>query len=488
MDKHERHAHPPRFSTLYPYVPGILGAMELRDVVRQTAERIADYHASVAERSLAAAVDLDAVRERLGVALDDEAAPADVVIERLAAAVEPALMATTGPRYFGFVIGGALPAATCADLLATGWDQPAFNATTSPGAAVVEEVAGGWLKQVLGLPRGASFGLVTGCQAANTVGLAAARHHVLSRAGWDVEARGLGNAPSVRVLAGAERHATIDRSLRLLGFGSDVVEEVPADANGAMETARLAEALDDGSDRPTIVCLQAGNVNTGACDDLAAGCKAAHRHQAWVHVDGAFGLWAAASPATRALTNGVEQADSWATDGHKWLNVPYDSGYVFCAHPDSHAASMSLTAAYLVGQANRAGETRAPSDFVPESSRRARGFATWAALCELGRRGVAELVERCCGGARQFADSLARLDGVTIENDVVLNQVLVGFGGDQRTDRVIAAVQRDGTCWMGGTTWRGKRLMRISVSNWTTTESDIDRSIAAIDRILRAER
>ena len=462
--------------------------MELQDVVRQTAERIAEYRASVADRPVAGAVDLDVVRQRLGVVLGNEPAPADVVIERLAAAVEPALVGTTGPRYFGFVVGGALPAATCADLLATGWDQLAFNATTSPAAAVVEEVAGGWLKEVLGLPSEVSFGLVTGCQAANTVGLAAARHHVLSRAGWDVEAQGLRNAPPVRVLAGAERHATIDRSLRLLGFGSGVVEEVPADANGGMQTARLAEALDRGSPGPTIVCLQAGNVNTGACDDLAAGCEAAHRHQAWVHVDGAFGLWAAASPATRVLTNGVEKADSWATDGHKWLNVPYDSGYIFCAHPDSHAAAMSLTAAYLVGQANRAGGTRAPSDFVPESSRRARGFATWAALCELGRRGVAELVERCCARARQFADSLSRVDGVTVANAVVLNQVLVGFGDDERTDRVIAAVQRDGTCWMGGTTWRGKRLMRISVSNWTTTESDIDWSVAAIDRILKEER
>jgi glutamate/tyrosine decarboxylase-like PLP-dependent enzyme len=462
--------------------------MEFKDVVGQTAERIAEYRAFVAHGPVAGAVDVEAVRQRLGVVLDDEAAPAEVVVERLAAAVEPALVATTGPRYFGFVVGGALPAATCADLLATGWDQPAFNGTTSPGAAVVEEVAGGWLKEVLGLPSGASFGLVTGCQAANTVGLAAARHHVLFRAGWDVEARGLGNAPPVRVIAGAERHATIDRSLRLLGFGSDVVEEVPADPNGAMETARLAAALDQGSPGPTIVCLQAGNVNTGACDDLADGCEAAHRHHAWVHVDGAFGLWAAASPATRALTNGVERADSWATDGHKWLNVPYDSGYVFCAHPDSHAAAMSLTAAYLVGQANRAGETRAPSDFVPESSRRARGFATWAALCELGRRGLAELVERCCARARQFADLLSRLDGVAVANDVVLNQVLVGFGDDECTDRVIAAVQRDGTCWMGGTTWRGKRLMRISVSNWTTTESDVDRSVDAIDRILRQER
>jgi glutamate/tyrosine decarboxylase-like PLP-dependent enzyme len=462
--------------------------MELRDVVRQTAERIADYRGSVGNGPAGARVDPGAVRDRLGVVLDDEGAAPDVVIDRLATAVEPALVATTGPRYFGFVIGGALPAATCADLLATGWDQPAFNATTSPGAAVVEEVTGAWLRELLGLPPGASFGLVTGGQAANTVGLAAARHHVLARAGWDVEARGLGNAPPVRVLASEERHATIDRSLRLLGFGSDVVEEVPADHNGAIDTDRLVDRLDHGSPGPTIVCLQSGNVNTGACDDLAAGCAAAHRHQAWVHVDGAFGLWAAASPATRALTTGVEQADSWATDGHKWLNVPYDSGYVFCAHPDSHAASMSLAAPYLVGQGGGTGATRAPADFVLESSRRARGFASWAALSELGRRGVAELVERCCALSRRFAELLAGLDGVTIANDVVLNQVLVAFGDGDRTNRVIAAIQQDGTCWMGGTTWQGRRLMRISVSNWTTTESDVDRCVEAIDRILRADR
>ena len=459
--------------------------MDLRDVVRQTADRIADYRALAAEGSVGPSADLDTIRGRLDTNLGEDGVPPDVVIERLAAAVEPGLIATTGPRYFGFVIGGALPGATCADLLATGWDQPAFNAATSPAAAIVEEVTGAWLKQVLGLPAGASFGLVTGCQAANTVGLAAARHHVLSRAGWDVEARGMLNAPPVRVVASAERHATIDRSLRLLGFGSEVVVEVPADDNGAIDITRLVDTLDHRSDGPTIVCVQAGNVNTGACDDLVAACAAAHRHEAWVHVDGAFGLWAAASPATRALTAGLEQADSWATDGHKWLNVPYDSGYVFCAHPEPHAASMSVTAAYLVGPTS--GGARAPSDFVPESSRRARGFATWAALCELGRRGVAELVERCCALARHFAESLGRLEGVTIANDVVLNQVLVGFGDDDRTDRVIAAIQRDGTCWMGGTTWHGRRLMRISVSNWTTTESDVDRSVAAIERTLRVE-
>ncbi|HSS08672.1 MAG TPA: aminotransferase class V-fold PLP-dependent enzyme, partial [Acidimicrobiales bacterium] len=312
--------------------------------------------------------------------------------------------------------------------------------------------------------------------------LAAARHDVLGRVGWDVEARGLLGAPPIRVVASQERHATIDRSLRLLGLGADVVRAVAADDNGAIDTTRLAEALDASAGSPIIVCVQAGNVNTGACDDLTAACEVAHQYRAWIHVDGAFGLWAAASPSTQYLTAGIEHADSWATDGHKWLNVPYDSGYVFCADPQAHAASMSLAAAYLVGHGT--GGVRAPSDFVPESSRRARGFATWAGLCELGRHGVAELVERCCGLARRFADELGSLDGVCVANDVVLNQVLVSFGDDNRTDRVIAAIQRDGTCWMGGTTWHGRRLMRISVSGWTTTESDVDRSVAAIERIL----
>ncbi|HSS09555.1 MAG TPA: aminotransferase class V-fold PLP-dependent enzyme, partial [Acidimicrobiales bacterium] len=323
--------------------------MEFRNLVRQTAERIADYRAGVAARPVAPTVDLDTVRAALAAVLDDDGMPAEVVIERLAAAVEPALVATTGPRYFGFVVGGATAGATCADLLATGWDQPAFNAVTSPAAAAVEEVAGLWLKEVLGLPAGASFGLVTGGQAANTVGLAAARHDVLGRVGWDVEARGLLGAPPIRVVASEERHATIDRSLRLLGLGADVVRAVAADDNGAIDTTRLAEALEATPESPTIVCVQAGNVNTGACDDLAAACEVAHQYGAWTHVDGAFGLWAAASGSTRYLTAGLEHADSWATDGHKWLNVPYDSGYVFCADPQAHAASMSLAAAYLVG-------------------------------------------------------------------------------------------------------------------------------------------
>jgi glutamate/tyrosine decarboxylase-like PLP-dependent enzyme len=421
--------------------------------------------------------DLDAVRKALG-SLPGGPTPPSVVIEELVGAVEPALVATTGPRYFGFVVGGALDAATAADILTIGWDQPAFNRFTSPAAAVVEEVAGAWLKELLGLPAGASFGFVTGGQGANTVSLAAARNQVLSEIGWDVEQRGLLGAPPVRVVANAERHATIDRSLRLLGFGAGVIEPVDTDAQGAIDVLELARVLERAPKGPTIVCLQAGNVNSGAFDDFAAASARAHDRGAWVHVDGAFGLWAAANPATRHLTAGLATADSWATDGHKWLNVPYDVGYVFCAHPHAHAAAMSLTASYLTGQ-GEAG-LRSPGDYVPESSRRARGFATWAALRQLGRGGVADLVERCCALARRFALQLGAIDGVTILNEVVLNQVLVGFGDDERTDRVVGAVQRSGECWVGATTWHGQRLMRISVSSWRTTEADVDRSVAAI--------
>ena len=313
-------------------------------------------------------------------------------------------------------------------------DQPAFNAVTSPAAAVVEDVAGSWLKELLGLPTGASFGFVTGGQGANTVALAVARHQVLAQAGWDVEQNGLLGGPPLRVVVNGERHATIDRALRLLGVGARAIEPVATDAQGAIDVSDLAPVLAR-AHHPTIVCLQAGNVNSGAFDDFMAASALAHDHGAWVHVDGAFGLWAAANPATRHLTAGIEAADSWATDGHKWLNVPYDSGYVFCAHPDAHTAAMSYTAAYLTGQGQ--GGLRAPADYVLESSRRARGFATWAALRELGRTGVAELVERCCVLARRFAEQLGADRRRHVANDVVLNQVLVGFGDDaaHRADR-----------------------------------------------------
>ncbi|HSR23609.1 MAG TPA: aminotransferase class V-fold PLP-dependent enzyme [Candidatus Eisenbacteria bacterium] len=454
---------------------------DLADLLRRAASHAAAYRASLPDRPVGPPADIDALRKAFGGPLPPQPSPPDVVVDELVAAAEGGLVATAGPRYFGFVIGGALPAATAADILATGWDQCAFNPVLSPAAAVAEESAGAWLKDLLGIPATASAGFVTGAQECNTVGLAAGRHHVLAEAGWDVERDGLAGAPRVRVVAGAERHATVDRSLRLLGFGTAAVEPVAADANGAIDVADLERVLAGRAAEPTIVCLQAGNVNTGACDDLRAACDIAHRHGAWVHVDGAFGLWAAASPALRHLVDGVELADSWGCDGHKWLNVPYDAGFVFCARPEVHVAAVSYTAAYLVGS----GTSPGPADFTLESSRRARGFATWAALRQLGRDGVADLVDRCCRLARRFADGLAA-GGVDIANDVVLNQVLAGFGDDGRTDRVIEAVQRDGTCWMGGTTWRGRRLMRISVSGWSTTEADVDRSVSAILRLAAA--
>ena len=452
---------------------------DLRALLDDVAARAAGYREAVGEAAVFPCGDpAGAVRAGLGELRDEGAEAADVLAE-LVAAVQPGLVATTGPRYFGFVIGGALDAATAADMMAVAWDQPAFNAVTSPAAAVAEEVAGAWLKDLLGLPAGASVGFVTGAQGANTVGLAAARHRVLADAGWDVERDGLCGAPAVRVLATGERHATVDRSLRLLGLGAAALRPVDVDGQGRVDVAALARALADGPPGPTIVCLQAGNVNTGACDDLAAAVQLAHRHGAWAHVDGAFGLWAAASPATRHLVAGLADADSWGTDGHKWLNVPYDSGYAFCADPEAHRAAMAYTAAYLTGQGE--GDLRAPGDFVPESSRRARGFATWAALRRLGRSGVADLVERCCALARRFADRLGALDGVTVVNDVVLNQVLVRFGDDDAaTDAVVAAVQRSAECWTGATTWHGMRLMRVSVSNWSTTEADVDLAVAAV--------
>ena len=465
---------------------------ELRELLVHTANEIADYRHRVARDRVFPDLDPAALRAAFGGPLPSGPTAPAKVIDDLVAAAGPGLVATTGPRYFGFVIGGALDSATAADMLATGWDQPAYNGISAPAAAVVEEISGAWLKQLLGLPETASFGFVTGAQAANTVGLAAARHHVLKAAGYDVERDGLGGAPRVRVIASVERHATIDRSLRLLGFGSALVEEVPADGNGAIDTGRLQEVLEAAPPGAAIVVLQSGNVNTGACDDLGGATAVAHEHGAWVHVDGAFGLWAAASPATRHLVAGIETADSWGCDGHKWLNVPYDSGYVFCAHADAHAAAMAYTAAYLALPGVDA--VRGPGDFVPESSRRARGLATWAAIRELGRDGVAELVDRCCALATRFAERLDAAGGVDVVNDVVLNQVLVRFGTgsdaerDATTDRVIDEVQRGGECWMGATTWHGMRLMRISVSNWSTTEADVDRSVAAIlaaDRVTR---
>ncbi|PSK67752.1 L-2,4-diaminobutyrate decarboxylase [Micromonospora sp. MH33] len=451
---------------------------ELSHLFRLAADHAAAYRRSLPDRPVGVPIDQAALADAFAGPLPAAPCPPEQVLADLLAAAEPGLVASAGPRYFGFVVGGALPAATAADILAAGWDQLAFNAVTSPAAIAAEAAAGGWLKELLGVPASASVGFVTGAQAANTAGLAAARHQVLADAGWDVERRGLLGAPPIRVIAGEERHGTIDRSLRLLGLGVDVVEPVPAGPNGAIDVGALRALLRAGAPAPTIVCLQAGNVNTGACDELREACELVHRHGGWAHVDGAFGLWAAASPARRHLVDGLELADSLACDGHKWLNLPYDSAFAFCTRPDVHAAAMSYAAAYLVGS----GGAPVGADLTAESSRRARGFAVWAGLRELGRDGVAAVVDRCCALARRFAEGLTAA-GFEVANEVVLNQVLVGFGDDARTDRVVAAVQADGTCWAGGTTWRGRRLMRLSVSNATTTEADVDRSVAAITRL-----
>jgi glutamate/tyrosine decarboxylase-like PLP-dependent enzyme len=451
------------------------------DGVLVQAARLAEaYRASLPERAVGPPADLEALRAALGGPLAEGPTAAADVVEALAAAVDAGLVATAGPRYFGFVTGGSTPAAAAADVLTTGWDQNGFNVVYSPAAAVAEEVAAGWLKELLRLPAHASVGFVTGSQEANTVGLAVARHHVLARAGWDVARDGLAGAPRLRVVAGEERHSTVDRSVRLLGLGDARIEPVPATGQGAMDTEGLRRVLERGPrDAPLVVVAQAGNVNTGAFDDLRAVAELTHAHGGWLHVDGAFGLWAAASPSLRHLVDGLELADSWGTDGHKWLNVPYDAGYVVCAHPTSHAAAMGMSAAYLV---DAPGAVPVPSDFVLSASRRARGFATWAALREYGRAGVADLVDRCCAHARRFAEGLAA-GGLDIANDVVLNQVLVGFPGEaDRADRVVAAVQRAGTCWMGATTWRGRRLMRVAVCSAATTEADVDRSVEAVLR------
>jgi glutamate/tyrosine decarboxylase-like PLP-dependent enzyme len=451
---------------------------EIDHLFRLAADHAAAYRRSLPDRPVGVPIDQRALADGFSGPLPAAPCPPEQVLADLVAAVEPGLVASAGPRYFGFVVGGASAAATAADMLAAGWDQIATNTVTSPAAIAAEAAAGAWLKDLLGIPPSASAGFVTGCQAATTVGLAAARHQLLADAGWNVERRGLRGAPPVRVIAGDERHVTIDRSLRLLGIGTDAVEAVPAGPNGAIDPDRLRELLRAGPSGPTIVCLQAGNVNTGACDQLRDACELAHRNGWWVHVDGAFGLWAAAASTTRQLVDGLELADSWACDGHKWLNLPYDSGFAFCAHPHMHAAAMSFQADYLVGS----GGDPAGADLTTESSRRARGFAAWAGLRELGRDGVAAMVDRCCALARRFAVGLTAA-GFEVANEVVLNQVLVRFGDDARTDRVLAAVPADGTCWAGGTTWRGRRFMRISVSNATTTEADVDRSVAAITRL-----
>jgi glutamate/tyrosine decarboxylase-like PLP-dependent enzyme len=454
-----------------------------RELLLRTAARAADYLGTLGTRPVRERAGVEELRATLGGPLPEGPTDPLEVVEALADAAEPGVVGTASGRYFGFVIGGALPASVAADWLTTAWDQNAGLYVGGPSAAVVEEVAGGWLTDLLGIPDGAAVAFVTGCQMAHVTALLAARHHVLARAGWDVAADGLQGAPRIRVLAGAERHATLDRALRFVGIGSSQVELVEADAQGRMRADALAPAL--GGEAPTIVCAQAGNVNTGAFDPLEEIADASRAAGAWLHVDGAFGLWAHASPRLRHLVAGVERADSWAADAHKWLNVPYDSGLAFCAHPASHRAALSIHAAYLIHAEE--GAQRDELDWTPEFSRRARGFAVYAALRQLGRAGVGGLVERCCDHARRFGELLDGNHGARVLNDVVLNQVLVRFGDDDEvTAEVVRRVQQDGTCWLSGTTWQGLGAMRISVSNWRTTVEDVERSAAAIIRAARA--
>jgi glutamate/tyrosine decarboxylase-like PLP-dependent enzyme len=453
-----------------------------RALLRRTAEIAADFVESLDERPVWPPATVEELRSTLGGPLP--AGPSDPldVVEALAEAAERGVVGIPGGRYFGFVIGGAVPASLAADWLASTWDQNAGLVAAGPSAAVVEEIAGGWLKELLAIPATASFAFVTGCQMAHVTCLAAARRAVLLQAGWDVEEDGLAGAPPIRVLAGAKRHVTVDRALRLLGLGSTAVVVVEADSHGRMDTDALEAAL-AGSKGPAIVCAQAGEVNTGAFDAISEIADLARQHGAWLHVDRAFGLWAAASPALRHLVAGADRADSWATDAHKWLNVPYDCGLAFVAHPDAHRASMRLSAEYLVADPDAA---RDQMDWTPEFSRRARGFAVYAALRSLGRSGVADLVERCCARARQFAEAAESLPGCEVVNDVVLNQVLFRFADDETTSAALADVQDGGEAWMSGTTWDGRPAIRLSVSNWRTTQGDIERTTAAFARALAA--
>lgn len=448
-----------------------------RELLRRTAEIAADFVETLGDRSIRPAAGVEELRAALGGPLPEQPTDPLEVLEALAAAAEPGVVGIPSGRYFGFVIGGALPAALAADWLTSVWDQNAGLVVGGPSAAVCEEIAGEWLKELLGIPATASFAFVTGCQMAHVTCLAAARHEILEQVGWDVERDGLAGSPPITVIAGNRRHVTIDRALRLLGLGSDSTVRVDVDAQGRMRPDALEKALGE-SAGPRIVCAQAGEVNTGAFDALGEMADACRQAEAWLHVDGAFGLWAAASPQFQRLTHGAEHADSWATDAHKWLNVPYDSGLAFVAHPEGHRAAMRLVAEYIVAEE---GAARDQMDWTPEFSRRARGFAVYAALRSLGRVGIADLVERSCARARQFAAAIAELPGSEILNDVVLNQVLFRFEDDAATDAMLASVQASGEAWMSGTTWDGRAAIRLSVSNWRTTEADVDRTVAAFE-------
>jgi glutamate/tyrosine decarboxylase-like PLP-dependent enzyme len=446
----------------------------MSDLLRSVAERAIQYLNNLDSRPVFPSAEHVRRLTQFDELLPDEPTEPEAVIRLLDEAGSPATAASAGRRYFGFVTGGSLPVTVAANWLATAWDQNSAMPVMSPIAAKLEEVALGWLVALFGLPAGSGGGLVTGATMANFTALAAARHAILQKAGWDVEAQGLFGAPEITVVVGDEVHASVLKALSLAGFGRERVVRVPVDNQGRMR----AELLPKLTER-TIVCIQAGNVNSGAFDPARAICETARGTGAWVHVDGAFGLWAAAAPERAHLVEGITEADSWITDGHKWLNVPYDCGLIFCRDPAYLQAAMSSSGAYLMQDGGRVG-----FHYAPEMSRRARAVEVWAALRTLGRKGLAEMIERTCRHAQHFADGL-RAAGYQVLNDVVINQVLVSFGEAETTRRVIAGLQADGTCWCGSTVWQGHTAMRISVSSWATTDEDVERCLAAMLRVVR---
>ena len=442
-----------------------------------------DYLEHLPERYVGSLATRDELIAALRAPLPQHGEAGEQVLDLLASQAERGMSACGSPRYYGFVIGGALPVALASDWLVSAWDQNAGIHAISPFVSVVEEVAGEWLLDLFDLPRTSGVGFVTGCQMASFTCLAAARHAVLRRAGWDVESEGLQGAPRIHLVLSAESHVTIDVALRYLGLGTRNVHRVETDAQGRMRLNHLREVLEP-LDGPTIVCAQAGNVNTGAFDPLRAIGELCNERSAWLHVDGAFGLWVRASHRYTSLADGIELADSWATDAHKWLNVPYDCGVAIVRHAEDHRRAMTSAAAYLI---QTRGAERDAVDWVPEFSRRARGVPVYATLRALGRNGVEDLVDRDCARARQIAELLAAEEGVKVLNDVVINQVLVRYGDDDETTRaMVTGVQNEGTCWLSGTTWHDMAAMRISVSNWATSEEDAHRTVDAILRVYRA--
>ncbi len=450
--------------------------------LRAAAESALRFLEGLDQRPVGAQAGREALHAALGGQLSQGPSDPVEVLRQLAAGVEPGLLLSQSPRFFGFVVGGSHPVSVAADWLTSAWDQNAGMYSVSPVAAVVEHIVAGWMLQLLRLPPESAVGFVTGAQMATWTCLAAARHQVLEDVGWDVERQGLQGAPPIHVVVGEQRHGTVDRAVRFLGLGSDRSIKVAVDSEGRMRPDALETALEK-LQGPTIVVAQAGNVNSGAFDPMPEIVDRVHRHGGWVHVDGAFGLWAQASHSRRHLTEGVADADSWAVDAHKWLNVPYDSAMAITRKASAHQSALGHTAAYLVPDADSRHD---PINWNPEHSRRARGFVLWATLRALGRDGVTDLVDRLCDRAVQFAQALSQVEGVEVLNQVVLNQVLVRFAHPQDPDRhtqeVIARIQQDGTCWMSGTQWQGRPAMRISVSNWATTAKDIDRSVAAVLR------